>query len=100
MVLCRALYQLLSGHGSFLFSLGFNQLQLQDLGEGKQLEFFLCPPVNTNSVQFNVCVLHPWRSMNMRRNYFIFLDQEIPVPQLLYTPSTLLLKHQALHQTE
>ena len=93
-------YQLVLGHGSSLLCLSVNQMGLQILEKAEPLELFLCPSVNTNLAQFNMCMLYPWRSMDIRCNCLTSLDQEIPLPQLLYTPSTLLLKHQALHQME
>lgn len=93
-------YQLVPGHSSSLLCLSLNQVGLQVLEKAKPLEVFLCLSVNANLVQFKMCMLYPWRSMDVRYNCLTSSDKEIPLPQLLYTSSTWLLKHQALHQME
>lgn len=50
---------------SSLLCLSLNQVGLQLLEKARPLEFFLCPSVNTNLAQFNMCRLYPWRSMDV-----------------------------------
>lgn len=47
-------YQLLPRHSSSLLCLSLSQMGLWVLEKAKALEAFLCPPVNTDLVQFNM----------------------------------------------
>lgn len=91
-------YQLLPRHSSSLLCL--SHMGLWVLEKAKPLEAFLCPPVNTDLVQFNMHTPYSGRTVGKRSDCLMSLDQDISLPQLLYAPSTWLLKHQALHQME
>lgn len=57
------------------------------MGFRKALEAFLCPPVHAGLVQLNIILRE-----GKRGDCLVSLDQDMSLPQLLYAPSTLLLK--------